>query len=109
MCFEKKKRSIEKEALKVQQMTANFVKKERESHSSDLEEIKRQQAHILQIERHTDGLQANLKAVIADFQRHQKSFERELQKAQEEQTRKLQEISDEATSLEKAFEDSYKV
>ncbi len=75
----------------------------------DVEEMNKSQAEIAAIEKETDGLYSNLKALAAEFQKAQKLSERELHEAESEYKRSLQAIYNEAAEVERAQEEAYKV
>ncbi len=108
-CFEKRKKSLEKDALKVKQATARHTQSEREIMALDVEEMKKFQAEITAVEKETDGLYINLKSLAADYQKAHKSSERELLEAENEFKRSLQTIYNEAAEFERAQEEAYKV
>jgi hypothetical protein len=109
MCFEKRKKSLEKDALKVKQASSRHIQSEREIMALDVEEMNKIQAEIAAIDKETDGFYSNLKAMAADFQKAHKLSEREVNEAESEYKRSLQAIFNEAADLERAQEEAYKV
>jgi pyridoxal/pyridoxine/pyridoxamine kinase len=109
MCFEKKKKSLEKEALKVKYATTKHIQAEREILASDMAEMKKMQAKICSIQKENEGMGSVLNAAMAEYQKQRKLIERELIEAQNEYTKNVQAILAETAEFEMAEDEAVKV
>ena len=109
MCFEKKKKTLEKEAVKMKMLTARHIQTEREILASDMEEMKKIQSEIKSVLKENEGLNSALKAAAAEYQKQHQLIERELMEAENEYKRNLQAIFNEASEIERSEEEDFKV
>ncbi len=109
MCFEKKKKSLEKEASRVQQATSLHIRTERETLASDIQELKQFEEKLTQIDRSNEEFQNILKSLASEYQKQQRNSERELVEAENEYKRNIESVYSEAADFEKSQDQAYKV
>jgi hypothetical protein len=109
MCFEKRKKSVEKDAIKAKQVSLRHIQSEREIVALDVEEMSKPQAELAAVDKDVDGTSSNWKVAAVDFQKAQKVLERELNEAENELKRSLHAVYNETAELDRAQEEDYKV